>query len=158
MENGAMAMEIKTGVFLSSLREDQKKVVKLLTFLTIKNLKILQSWFPSSGQIEENIANDQNDIVVHWTRAFHHGISNLALTNGWFFWTWSTKGDLCWIKNSNSGRKVDVGAVSGNKKCGVDKTQHHYPIYRSSLCKKWKGKSMKMYVLSEKIFLSVSYL
>ena len=94
MENGAMAMEIKTGVFLSSLREDQKKVVKLLTFLTIKNLKILQSWFPSSGQIEENIANDQNDIVVHWTRAFHHGISNLALTNGWFFWTWSTKGDL----------------------------------------------------------------
>ena len=43
MENGAMAMEIKTGVFLSSLREDQKKVVKLLTFLTIENPKTLQS-------------------------------------------------------------------------------------------------------------------
>ena len=94
---------------------------------------------PSSGcKIEENIAYDQNDIVVHGTRAFPHGTNSAknrescadlcASTEGCFFWTWTTKGDLCWIKNSKSGREVNVGAVSGNKKCGVDKTQHHYPI------------------------------
>ena len=125
--------------------------------LSFKTQKLCLS---SGCKIEENIDYNSNDIVVHGTCAFPHGTNSAknwqscadlcASTKACSFWTWSTKGDLCWIKNSNSGRKVNVGAVSGNKKCGVDKTQHHYPIYRSSLCKKWKGKSMKMYVLSEK--------
>ena len=38
---------------------------------------------------------------------------------GGLFWTWRSDTETCFVKSSNSGRKADGHAVSGNRKCGV---------------------------------------
>ena len=38
---------------------------------------------------------------------------------GGLFWTWRSDTETCFVKSSNSGRKTDGHAVSGNRKCGV---------------------------------------
>ena len=47
--------------------------------------------------------------------------ANLAAsTEGALFWSYRASDKLCWVKNSDSGRREQEGVVSGNIECGKE--------------------------------------
>ena len=43
-----------------------------------------------------------------------------ASTDGALFWSYRASDKLCWVKNSDSGKREQEGVVSGNIECGEE--------------------------------------
>merc|ERR1712061_323806 len=42
-----------------------------------------------------------------------------ASITGGLYWTFNKEAKMCFVKSSNSGRRTDADAVSGNRQCGI---------------------------------------
>ena len=46
-----------------------------------------------------------------------------ASTDGALFWSYRASDKLCWVKNSDSGRREHEGVMSGNIECGEEEEE-----------------------------------